>query len=102
VLVNYEAQMMFDANGRQVCGDWHQHGFLQARLEADAKASKPPGWRKVWDRVQDHLGGDTSVDLGPFVPPFRPADRVAAMTHAYWTFVDRYDLTPPDGAERPT
>ena len=29
-------------------------------------------------------------------------NRVAAMTHAYWTFVDRYELSPPDIAERPT
>ena len=102
VLQAYEYQMLFDANGRQLCGDWHQHGFLQAQLEAEAKATKLPGWRKVWDRVQDYLAGDTSVDLGPFVPPLRRADRVASMTHAYWTFVDRYDLTPPEGAERPT
>ena len=60
------------------------------------------GWVKVWDRVLQHIAGDTDVDLGPFVPPFRPADREAAMTNAYWTFVDRYDLTPPDLAERPS
>jgi hypothetical protein len=101
VLVGYEHQMVFDAQGRQLCGDWHQHGHVQARLEAEAKAAKDPGWRRVWDRVQAHLDGDDGVDLDPFVPPFRPADRVAAMTHAYWTFVDRYGLTPPDSAERP-
>lgn len=102
VLVNYEHEMLFDANGRQLCSDWHQHGYLQARLEAEAKRNRTPGWTKVWDRVQQHLAGDTDVDLRPFKPPFRPADRVAAMTHAYWAFVDRYDLTPPDIAERPS
>lgn len=102
VLLGYEHQMVFDANGRQLCGDWHQHGYLQAQLEAEAKAAKSPGWKKIWDRVRAHVEGDEDVDLGPFVPPFRPADRVAAMTHAYWTFVDRFDLTPPDSAERPT
>ncbi len=101
VLITYEHQMVFDANGRQLCGDWHQHGYLQAQLEAEAKATSKPGWRKIWDRVQDHLAGDPDVDLGPFVPPFTPADRVAAMTHAYWTFVDRYDLTGPESEERP-
>jgi hypothetical protein len=100
VLQGYEHQMLFDANGRQLCGDWHQHGYLQAQLEAAAKATKKPGWRKIWDRVQDHLAGDSEVDLGPFVPPFRPADRVATMTHAYWSFVDRYDLAPSEGVER--
>lgn len=102
VLVGYEHEMVFDANGRQLCGDWHQHGYLQARLEAKAKENRIPGWVKIWDRVQRHLAGDTEVDLGPFEPPFRPADRVSAMAHAYWTFVDRYDLTPPDIAERPS
>jgi hypothetical protein len=101
VLVGYEHQMLFDARGRQLCGDWHQYGFLQAQLEADAKANNKPGWTKVWDRVQSYAAGDTSADLGPFVAPFRPADRVASMTSAYWTFVDRYDLTPPASAERP-
>jgi len=101
VLIGYEHQMLFDARGRQLCGHWRQHGYLQAHLEAGAKAAAAPGWRTIWDRVQDHVAGDRDVDLAPFEPPFRPADRVAAMTHAYWTFVDRYDLTPPDGAERP-
>lgn len=100
VLLGYEYKMLFDAQGRQLCGDWHQYGHLQAQLEAGAKASKKPGWTKVWDRVQNHAGGDTSVDLGPFVPPFRPANREAAMTHAYWAFVDRFNLKPAVGAER--
>ena len=102
VLVGYEYEMLFDTEGRQLCGDWHQHGFLQAQLEADAKENRTPGWVKVWDRVQQYVTGDESVELGPYKPPFRPADRVAAMTHAYWTFVDRYDLSPPDIAERPS
>jgi hypothetical protein len=102
VLLGYEHQMVFDAAGRQLCGDWHQHGYLQAQLEAEAKAAKKPGWTKTWDRVQAFREGETDVDLGPFQPPFRTADRVATMTHAYWTFVDRYGLTPPEGAERPS
>jgi hypothetical protein len=100
VLLGYEHQMVFDAYGRQLCRDWHQHGYLQAQLEAEAKDRKIPGWQKIWDRVQAHLSGAPDVDLGPFVPPFRRADRVAAMTRAYWTFVDRYNLTPPKRAER--
>ncbi len=101
VLCKYEHRMCFDTEGRQLCGDWHQHGYLQASIEAEAKAAARPGWTKAWDRVQRHRAGETGVDLGPFVPPFWPADRVGAMTHAYWTFVDRYGLTPSDGAERP-
>ncbi|MBM3673032.1 MAG: hypothetical protein FJW86_12755, partial [Actinobacteria bacterium] len=92
VLRAYEHQMVFDANGRQLCGDWHQHGTLQAHLEGEAKGNKARGWVKIWDRVQAYLDGNTDVELGPFVPPFQPADRVAAMTRAYDVFVQRYDL----------
>jgi len=92
VLRAYEHQMVFDAQGRQLCADWHQHGALQAELEAEAKENNVRGWVKVWDRVQTHLAGDQGVDLGPFVPPFQPADRVAAMTGAYEVFTQRYGL----------
>lgn len=101
VLRAYEHQMVFDGGGNQLCGDWHQFGYLQSRVEAEAKKSRARGWVKTWDRVQKYESGDTGVDLGPFSPPFRPADRTAAMNHAYWTFVDRYDLAPSDIAERP-
>jgi hypothetical protein len=101
VLLSYEHQMLFDAEGRQLCAYHHQHGYLQAQLEAEAKATKRSGSLKTWDRVQAFVAGDSDADLGPFVPPFRPANRVAAMTHAYWTFVDRYGLTAPATAERP-
>lgn len=100
VLQAYEHQMFFDAEGRQICGNHNAHGYLQAKLEAEAKEQRPRGYVKIWDRVLAYLDGDKSVDLGPFVPPFRRADREAAMTHAYWTFVDRYDLSPPDAVER--
>lgn len=104
VLRAYEYQMAFDANGNQLCGDWHQYGLVQAAWEAEYKEQKlPRGTPRMgmWDRVQAYLAGDTTVDLGPFEPPFTPADREKAMTAAYWTFVDRYNLTPPDLAERP-
>ena len=42
----------------------------------------------MWDRVQAYLAGDTSIDLGPFVPPFRPADRETAMRRAYRAFAE--------------
>ena len=92
VLRVYEHQMVFDANGRQLCGNRHQHGHLQARLEAEAKDNRTRDWVKIWDRVQAHIDGDTGVDLDPFVGPFHPADRVAAMTTAYDVFSERYGL----------
>ena len=88
--------MVFDARGRRLCANWHQHGYLQAQLEAEAKERMRRGWVKIWDRVQAHIGGDTGVDVGPFVGPFQRADRVAAMTAAYDVFCGRYALG--DGA----
>src|SRR5205823_1369776 len=78
VLRKNENVMLFDAKGRQICGIHHAWGSRQARWEADLRTS--PAIRGetnagMWDRVQAHLAGDTSVDLGPFAPPFRPADR---------------------------
>jgi len=92
VLRSYEYQMVFDAKGRQLCGDWHQHGTLQAHLEAEAKENKVRGWVKVWDRVEAHLDGDADVDLGPFEAPFYRVDRVAAMTRAHEVFASRFGL----------
>lgn len=92
VLRVYEHQMVFDTNGRQLCGNRHQHGHLQAQLETEAKDNRTRDWVKIWDRVQAHIDGDNDVDLGPFVGPFRPADRVAAMTTAYDVFRERYGL----------
>lgn len=102
VLRRYETASVFDSKGRRLADPHQNHGHLQAMLEADAKSSGARGWAKIWDRVQQHLAGNTTIDLGPFKPPFSPADRVAAMTQAYWTFVDRYAFTPPDIAERPS
>ena len=44
------------------------------------------------------MDGHTGIDLGPFVPPFQPADRVTAMTIAYDVFCERYELG--DGASK--
>ena len=94
--------MVFDANGRQLCGDPPDTAYLQAQARSGGEGDARQAGSRSGIASQQYLAGDTDVDLGPFKPPFRPADRVAAMTHAYWTFVDRYDLTPPDIAERPS
>ena len=99
--LGYEHDMFFDANGRQICATtttWLPPDQARSRGEGECT----PGWVKSGIASSSTSRAATDVDLGPFEPPFRPADRVAAMTHAYWTFVDRYDLTPPDIAERPS
>lgn len=92
VLRKYEHVMVFDGNGRQIAGIHHAHGFQQACWEAELKAEPARRGEKrmgAWDRVQAHLAGDSAVDLGPFVAPFRPAEREAAMGRAYRAFAAR-------------
>ena len=94
VLRKYESFMVFDGNGRQIAADYHAHGFHQAEWEAGLKAAPARRGEKsmgMWQRVQAHLSGAASVDLGPFVAPFRPADRELAMGRAYRAFVERVE-----------
>jgi hypothetical protein len=95
VLRKYEHAMVFDARGRQLSAFHQAFGIEQARWEGEFKRSsgKRGGPRlTMWDRVQAHIDGDGDVDLGPFVPPFQPADRVASMTGAYEVFTQRFAL----------
>jgi hypothetical protein len=90
VLAKYEMETVFDALGRQIAGHWRNFGLLQAQWEAEHKAGGRMGDKRgMWQRVQDHLAGDPMVNLGPFVPPFRPADRETAMRRAYRAFEAR-------------
>ena len=92
VLRKYEYAMIFDGNGRQIASDFHAHGFKQASWEAELKeAPIQRGGQRIgmWNRVQGYQGGDTTVDLGPFKPPFRPADRETAMRRSYRAFAKR-------------
>jgi hypothetical protein len=89
VLRKYEFVTVFDANGRQISGIHHNYGYHQQQWE-DALKGAPTrrGERRVgmWTRVQAYMAGDAEVDLGPFVPPFVPANRERAMSAAYRAF----------------
>jgi hypothetical protein len=92
VLRKYETESVFDANGRQISGIHQAHGFHQARWESELRLqpSKRGETRQgMWARVQAYRGGETTVDLGPFIAPFRPADRESAMSQAYKAFSAR-------------
>jgi hypothetical protein len=92
VLRKYEFVTVFDANGRQISGIHHNYGFHQQQWEDALKvAPLRRGERRVgmWARVQAYLAGDAQVDLGPFAPPFTPADREQAMSAAYRAFQAR-------------
>lgn len=92
VLRKYEHQMVFDARGRQICRYHQAYGVKQAEWEAAVNQRAVSSYEKrlrIWDRVQAHMAGDTTTDLGPFETPFRPADREAAMRQAYRAFAEQ-------------
>lgn len=92
VLRKYEYETVFDAAGRKIAASWREHGWAQATWEAELKSAPNVRGEKrmgMWERVQAYIAGDTEVDLGPFVPPFVPADREAAMSKAYQAFEAR-------------
>ena len=99
VLRAYEREKVFDGHGHAIARDRRAFGFLQGEVEAaQAGSARDPAWA-CYLRV---ASGERDVDTAPFAAPFREADRETAMSDAYWTFVGRYDLTPPDIAERPS
>jgi hypothetical protein len=100
VLRAYEREKCFDASGHAIARDRRAFGSLQVQVEEARDAPRGADQERVWDRYQRFAGGDTDVELEPYTPPFAAADREAAMSDAYWTFVDRYGLMPPDGEER--
>ena len=94
VLRKYEHAMVFDGNARQIAEDSKAYGFMQANWEAELKLTpvQRSGQRVgMWHRVQAYQGGETTVDLGPFKPPFRPADREIAMRRSYRAFTERVE-----------
>jgi len=105
VLRAYEYEMVFDSTGCQIAKDHHAYGVEQARWEASNKEVKAGRGAKktgMWGRVVAYEDGDRTVDLDGFAGPFVPADRELAMTTAYWTFVERFELDPPDSKDRPS
>ncbi len=92
VLRKYESAMVFDGNGRQISGYYQAYGFAQAKWEAELLSTRTrQSEKKMWKRVQAYEMGDTQIDLGPFVAPFRPADREAAMRRAFQAFAKRIE-----------
>jgi hypothetical protein len=92
VLRKYETYMVFDGNGRQLCREYHAYGVRQMEWEGDLKIHSTKRGVKnmgMWERIQAHGAGDRTVDLGPFEPPFRAADREAVMRRAYRAFEER-------------
>ena len=92
VLRKYEYVTVFDGNGRQVSENHHAYGFLQAQWEAELRGTPLRRGEKrvgMWDRVQAYRAGEIGIGLGPFIPPFRPADRETAMRRVVRAFSER-------------
>nr|WP_291837883.1 hypothetical protein [Candidatus Microthrix sp.] len=85
VLRKYEYKMVFDAEGRKICGYHQSAGFRQSQLQDQAKASDlPKEWKNIWNLYEQYEADPTSVDWqGHFTPPFTEANREAAMTAAF-------------------
>lgn len=93
----YESNTVFDSLGRQLSSIRHNWGIRQHLAESE----KTSPAQSVWPAVEQWLTGrEVPVPYG-FSPPFTRADREAAMSTAYWAYVDKYGLTPPDIDERP-
>ncbi|MEZ5380505.1 MAG: hypothetical protein R2754_01775 [Microthrixaceae bacterium] len=77
VLRKYEYKMVFDAEGRKICGYHQSAGFRQSQLQDQAKAGDlPKEWKNIWNLYEQYEADLSSVDWQDhFTPPFSRADR---------------------------
>ena len=88
VLRKYEYKMVFDAEGRKVCGYHQSAGFRQSQLQDQAKAGDlPKEWKNIWNLYEQYEADPSSVDWkGHLLPPFSPVCRETAMGLAWGEF----------------
>lgn len=98
VLRKYEYKMVFDAEGRKICGYHQSAGYQQSQLQEQAKAGDlPPEWKNLWLLYEQYEQDPSSVDWrGHYTAPFTRADREMAMTRAYNFFATRTTDQPSD------
>lgn len=94
VLRKYEYKMVFDAEGRKICGYHQSAGYRQSQLQDEAKAGdRPKEWKNLWNLYEQYEADPSSVDWeGHYAAPFTRVDREAAMTRAYESFTERHDV----------
>ena len=85
VLRKYEYKMVFDAEGRKICGYHQSAGYRQSQLQDQAKSGDlPKEWKNIWNLCEEYATDPESVDWeGHFTPPFAPANRETAMLAAH-------------------
>jgi hypothetical protein len=93
VLRKYEHKMVFDAEGRKICGYHQSAGYRQSLLQDQAKAGDlPDEWKNLWKLYEQYEEDPESVDwMGLYTAPFTRADREIEMTRAYNEFQRRLD-----------
>ena len=91
VLRKYEHKMVFDAEGRKICGYHQSAGYRQSQLQDQAKAGDlPDEWKNLWKLYEQYEEDPDSVDwMGLYSAPFTRADRESEMTRAYNEFQRR-------------
>jgi hypothetical protein len=84
VLRKYEHKMVFDTEGRKICGYHQSAGYRQSQLQDQAKSGGlPKEWANIWHLYEQYKLDCTSVDwLSNYAPPFVLADRAALMSRA--------------------
>jgi hypothetical protein len=93
VLRKYEFKMVFDSQGRKICGYHHSAGLQQSLLQEQAKdGDLPTEWKNLWNLYEQYVADPDPVDwLGHYTPPFTRVDREASMMRAYNEFERRLD-----------
>ncbi len=93
VLRKYEHRMVFDAEGRKICGYHQSAGYRQAELQDQAKdGDLPPEWKNLWKLYEQYEADPSTVDwLGHYAAPFTRPDREKEMTRAYEEFQRRLE-----------
>ena len=84
VLRKYEYKMVFDAEGRKICGYHQSAGYQQSQLQDQAKTGDlPKEWKNIWNLYEQYEADLTSLDwLGHFTPPFVKVCRQLSMKKA--------------------
>jgi hypothetical protein len=85
VLRKYEYKMVFDAEGRKICGYHQSAGYRQIQLQEQAKVGDlPKEWKNIWNLYEQYEADPTSVAwLGNYTQPFTRASRELVISGAF-------------------
>jgi hypothetical protein len=90
LLTRYDRASLFDASGQKLSGEFHNRGAAQDSTAQYASALAVRSSQTPLSSIPD---------LARYSLPLAELDRWSLLRTAYWTFAERYDLTPPSTAE---